>query len=289
MRLPADVEELHLIAEYHTACRALRMMGGGGIVFGIIAIVVGMGFAFTGYPINLVLALIGLCLLAAGIWCLALPGAEGVIVNGLALIFVGLWNIFITVLDLATGATPRIWWAVVGVLLIAAAVKCFQQYARFSAALRHGVSKDELAMMDKLVKTILKANAKEDEDIVTFQVRPFAQHPKAWRGQLGRNGAVFVDKNSKEVLVAPKEEVRIEPHGKVLIGQTLKASVKIRDHKWEALISPTSFDRYRDWKFREDNDQNYRADEADEREPETGIRAQDDREEPPTGIKDGDE
>jgi hypothetical protein len=64
MRLPGDVEELHLIAEYHTARRTLRRMGWGSIVFGIINTGIGMTFAFHLHPVNAVLALIGLLLLA---------------------------------------------------------------------------------------------------------------------------------------------------------------------------------------------------------------------------------
>jgi hypothetical protein len=140
--------------------------------------------------------------------------------------------------------------------------------------------------MDRLVKSILKADSNEDEDIIGFQARTFNQQ-LAWRGRLGRNAALFVEKKTKEVLVAGKEDVNIEPHGKVLIGQTLKAAVRIREHKWEALVSPRSFDRFRDWKFSEDDDEYDRDDEADAREPETGIRVKDGQvDQQPTGIKD---
>jgi hypothetical protein len=287
MQMPDHVEDLHLIAEHHTACRALRRIGWGSIAGGIF--IIGLGIFFTFYLdlINAVLSLIGLFLLASGIWCLALPGAEGVIANGIALMLIGIWNIVVTVLNLVIGGIPSIWAAVLGVVFIGAAVRSFQKYARFSAALRHGASEDELAMMDRLVKTVLKANSKEDEDIIGFQVRGgFAQQQRQWRGLLCRKWAAFVDKASKEVLIAPKDEVSIEPHGKVLLGQTLKAMVRIRDQKWEALVSPTSFDRFRDWKFGEGED--YPEDEvsADQREPETGIQpAADQTVEPPTGIK----
>jgi hypothetical protein len=284
---PDDLEDLHLLAEYHTACRALRRMGWAGVGFGIFNIGLGMVFTFYLHPINAVLVLIGLLLFASGVWCLVLPGAEGVICNGIALIAVGLWNLFVTVINLVAGAGPQIWWAVIGIFLIATGVQCFRKYARFSAALRHGASKEDLARMDRLVKSILKADSNEDEDIIGFSARTFNQQ-LVWRGRLGRNVAMFVEKKTKEVLVAGKEDVSIEPHGKVLIGQTLKAAVRIREHKWEALVSPRSFDRFRDWKFSEDDDEYDRDDEADAREPGTGIRMEDDGAgQPPTGIKDG--
>jgi hypothetical protein len=271
MRLPDNVEELHLIAEYHTACRTLRHMGWGGVVFGIINIALGITFTLTMHPINLILVLIGLFVLAAGIWCLALPGAEGAICNGIALILVGLWNLFVTVLNIAAGANPQVWWAIFGIILIAAGVQCFQKYARFSEALRHGVSREEMTMMDRLVKSILKANAKEDDDIILFQVRAFFGQ-KNWRGQLGQRVAFFVEQMTKEVLVADKDDMRVKPHGKVFLGKSLKASVRINDHKWEAQISQTSYDRYCDWQDRQDEDDR-------DRQPRTGIRPRDDRDE----------
>ena len=134
---------------------------------------------------------------------------------------------------------------------------------------------------------ILKAKAKEDENIVGFQVKTFGQQ-KSWRGRLARGVAIFVDKRTKEVLVAPTEDVRIEPHGKVFLGSSYKAQVQIREHKWEAVVSPQSLDRYRDWKDYEGEGGDYREDLAgpDESEPQTGIRAKDDRDnERETGIK----
>ncbi len=285
MQLPDDVEDLQLVAEYHTARRALRRIGWGGIVFGLLNLCLALFYMSVLGPINAVLALISLALLVSGVCCLVLPGAEGVIGNGVALILTGLWNIFVTIVNIPTRGTPQIWWAMFGVFMIVQGVQSFRKYSRFSAALRHGASKEEMAMMDGLVQSILRASVKENEDIVAFQVSGFGQQ-KQWRGKLEKNVAIFVDKVSKEMMIAPKEEVSIVPYSKVLIGKTLKATVKIAEHKWEALVSPESFDNYRHWKFSEDEDD--RVDEADEdeRKPETGIQAKDEREEePPTGIK----
>ncbi len=274
MQLPDDVAELHLIAEAHIARRELRTMGWGGVVFGVINIGLGIFFTIHLHPINALLALVGLSVLASGLWCLLSPGAEGVIANGITLIGVGLWNLFITVLDLVAGGDLQIFWAIFGIVQIAASIRCFQNYGRFSAALRHRVSRGELAMMDRLVKTVLKANIQKDADIVTFEVRAFTRQ-KIWNGQLGQRIAVFVEKMSKEIVVARKEEVNITPHGKVWLGKSFKASVLIGKHQWEAVIAPTSFDRFRDWKRRGDEAAPCRSAEADEREPETGFRAKD--------------
>ena len=267
-----NVEELRRIAEYHTAVRTLRVLGWNGVVFGIINIYLGMNNALRLHPINAALAMIGVLLLTSGVWCLVLPRAEGIILNGIDLILVGLWNFFVTSLNFMGNGWLQIWWAVFGGIQIAAAVQLFKKYARSSAALRQGASPEERAMMNELVSTILKSNS-GDQQIVTFHVKGFSQL-KIWRGQLGQNAAVFVEKTSREVLVAQKDEVNIERRGKLLLGETLKASIKIRDHKWESLISPAAFNRLVDWKMDEEH-----------LESEPDIKANNVRDESLGGIK----
>jgi len=65
---------------------------------------------------------------------------------------------------------------------------------------------------------------------------------------LGETAAIFVDKNGHDVLVAHKDDVIIKVKGKVLLGKTLKASIRIGDHKFEGTISPESYQSYMDWK-----------------------------------------
>ncbi len=281
--LPTDVNDLQLLAEYHTAHRFLRRTGWGCIVGGILNIGLAVGFSFTFGPINLVLVGSGLFMAGAGLWCLLAPGAEGIILNGAGLVLMGLLNIAISLLNVVVGRVAQGWFVVFGLVLIVLAVQCFKKYPRFSAALRHRECKEDVEAMDRLVKHIRRSNAKVDEDIILITVRTFGQQ-REWRGQLRDNAAVFVEKFTKEVLVALPGELRIEPHGQVPIGRQLKAAVRLKDKKWEALIMPQSFERYRDWKFPEVED-NYRR--PNEREPEPDLRVTDKRDEPPTGIVDG--
>ena len=239
--------DTHRIAEYYTARRALRTLGWGSIIFGAINIYLGVSFGINANLLNIGLALIGVALLVAGVWCLAVPGAGGILANGIALIIVGLWNIFITVAAMGGGRPPHLWWAIFGVFQIAAAMRGFQKYARYSKALSQSVSRDEIVMMNDLVNTILRADVKNDDTIVAFQVRAFSQE-KNWRGQLGRDVAIFVEKLTREVLVGDRSQVVIRAISKTLIGSAYKASVRIGEHEWKALIASTSFDRFNEWK-----------------------------------------
>src|SRR5712691_11000070 len=115
---PADMDELQQIAEYRRARKTLRAAGIGGIIFGVLALAIGVPL-LTINLLNIVLVMIGLLLLVEGIWNVTYPTAEGVIVDGVALILVGVWNIFVTFFNaLAAGGGPgaalHVHWAVIG-------------------------------------------------------------------------------------------------------------------------------------------------------------------------------
>jgi hypothetical protein len=251
-----------LIAEYRTASIHLKRMGWGSLIWGLLNIVLGTIYTVENGPINAILVLIGLLLVASGLWCLVVRSAAGVITNGIALMLIGLWNLVVTVLNLVLGGPPTFWWAAIGVAMIASAVWGFRQYARFSQGLRHGATSGELAMLDAFAKRVLKADGEHDDNIIGFQVTSYGQQAK-WRGRLMRGMAVFVQRVTQELLVASSKDVSINPHGQVLLSSSLKAAITIRDHHWQATMTPRSFDRYRDWKFEEE--------EEDERQSETPI------------------
>src|SRR5260370_32291843 len=129
---PADVDELQQVAEYRRARKTLRAAGIGGIVFGVLALAVGVPLLAVDL-INAVLVMIGLLLLVEGIWNVTYPTAEGVIVDGLSLLVVGVWNIFVTIYNAVAagggpGAALHVQWAVIGGFQI-----CFPRY-RFSSS-----------------------------------------------------------------------------------------------------------------------------------------------------------
>jgi len=53
-----------------------------------------------------------------------------------------------------------------------------------------------------------------------------------------------------DVIVARKEEVHIEVKGKVALGKTRKATIRIREHTLKVLIPPDSLAAIEAWKSR---------------------------------------
>src|SRR5438105_4807269 len=87
-----NLDVLQQVADYRTVRKVLRNSGWLSILFGVLAIVIGV----TGIPINplnTILALIGLFMLTEGVYCLIWPKPIMFIPDGIVFILVALWNI----------------------------------------------------------------------------------------------------------------------------------------------------------------------------------------------------
>lgn len=278
MDLFENVGELRQAAEYRRAVKILRGAGWGAIIFGVLALVIGVPAAVT-HPINFVLVLFGLGLLAEGLWNLLLPTAEGILVDGILLLICALWNLFITILSVAAHDPPSVFWAVLGGFQIAWAVSRFVSYGRFRNALAEKPDAETLERLEDIVKDIKQTKSVDDNEIVGFRSRS-ALKQQDWKGRLGDDAAIFVDKLGYDILVAYKEDVTITVKGKTLLASTLNASIKVGKQRMEATISPESFARYTDWKQAEVPTVELADDEAQE-----GISEKPRRPAPPTDIR----
>jgi hypothetical protein len=244
-----SVDELQEIAENRRARKILRASGIGAILFGVLALAIGIPLLAVDL-LNVVLVGIGVLLLIEGIWNVSLPTAEGIIVDGIALILVGVWNIFIAFLSVLVNNPEPIRWGILGAVQIGYGIYRFTTYPRFYAALRHHPEPEDLKLMDKLVKQIQKTKTKATDDHIAFQTKGFLQQ-QVWKGQLARAAALFVDQTGHEVMVLHEDQFEMTVRGKVLIGKTLKVSVRFKDRVTDGLISPEEYAKYESWKGRE--------------------------------------
>ena len=98
-----DIEELQKVANYRLVRKSFKGAAIGSIIFGLIAI--GMGFGFAGEnPINIVLGVIGILLVVEGAWLIRTSNPKGLIVDGIAICILGTWNIVVTFASAAAGA-----------------------------------------------------------------------------------------------------------------------------------------------------------------------------------------
>jgi hypothetical protein len=242
---PGVFEELQRVANYRHVQKALKASGTGSIVFGVIAMVVGYT-AMQHNPINVILFGIGVLLAAEGLWLVIAPAPIGIIVDGVSLMLVGTWNIWVTVMNMAAGR-PSATWGVIGVFQIIWGIQAFGRYSRFSKMPREQPAPVTLKRIDQIVRDITRAKMAQDPEVIDFQVKPFAG-AQAWKGRLRSNHAVFVGPGGKDIIFARTKEVLFNREGKVLLGKTLKAKFKIAGRSFNGTISPESFARYEEWK-----------------------------------------
>jgi hypothetical protein len=267
-----SIDELHQIAEYRRARKMLRTSGWGAIVFGIINVVIAV-YWLQFSPVNAILLLIALALLGVGIWEVVYPVAVAAIIDGIIVLTLALWNIFVTVINQAAGGPPQFHGIVFMVFMISWGVSRFVMYRRFAEGLQETPEPEAVQRLDKVVAKIKKLKSAEAGDIIGFRIAAkFMKPQQDFKGQLGENAAIFIDKNGHDVLVAHKDDVIIKVQGKVLLGKTLKASIRVAEHKLEGTISPESYQRYVDWKTREGDEVVEAQAMDDESEPEEGFR-----------------
>ncbi len=108
--------------------KGLKTGGIGSIVFGVIAIALGLATAKDS-PVNAGLAVIGIFLLIEGIWLLVSPQPAGLIVDGIALIILGIWNFCVTVANSSRGGSGGSF-AVLGVFQVVWGIQSFRRYGR---------------------------------------------------------------------------------------------------------------------------------------------------------------
>jgi len=250
-----SIEELHQLAEHRRAKRMLRASGWGALAFGGINAVIAI-YWLQFSLINIILLLIAMGMLFVGFWELLLPMAEAFILDGIVAIALGLWNICITIFEAAAGVpVASIQWAIFGGCIIAWGVSRFISYRRLADALRVKPDADAMRRLDDIVEQIKKAISKDDPNVIGFRVAAkFMKPQQDWKGQLAEHAAVFIDKRGHDIMVAHKDDVEIRATGKVLIGKTLKVSIRVAEHTLQGTLSPESFDRFEEWKERDDDE-----------------------------------
>lgn len=129
-----SIDELEHAAEYTRAITILRACGYGSVAFGVINIAIGI-FALSESLLNIGLVLLGVVLLATGLWNALAPSAVGIIGDGISLLLAGLWNLTVTVLEVRSGAEFMPKFALLGILQVCFGVYRFVSFRRIDKAM----------------------------------------------------------------------------------------------------------------------------------------------------------
>ena len=241
-----DVSELRQVARYRALAKLLRLGGIWSIIFGAIALVVGTD-GMQENPINIVLALIGVFMLVEGLWVVRAPTPRGLIAEGLVLLAVGSWNIFITILNATLGAEPSGPWPVLGVFQIIWGIQYAVRYHSYADLPPERPSKESLKTIDELVRMITKAKPTDAEDIIELETASLIARQN-WKAKLMDDAGFFVDTRGRDVFVARKENLELMAGGKTFGQKKVKVSLRIDDRRMRGTIKQELLDRYEAWK-----------------------------------------
>jgi hypothetical protein len=236
-----DAATLQKTADYLLIYKRLRTLGRNSMllgVFNLLASLVPIQDTF----IRAVLAVIGLCLLAEGVWLLVFPSPHGVFLDGLVLLFVGGGELSIALYGFLVNGNPHLMIAFLGLMHLLGAVRWFRSYARFRDAMQDPPPPEDLKALDRLLQVLWRSGEKDPGFV------QFTAPPRIWKGLLSRNLVIFVDNFKQQAIVARREDVDWTVDGTTLLGVKYKATLRVREYQFQALLAPPSYAKLDDWK-----------------------------------------
>jgi hypothetical protein len=233
-------------SNYWFLIKTLRPNGIGGIIFGALAIVGGIA-SIPVNPVNILLVLVGAFLFVSGVFVVAVPKPSGLITEGVAFIIVGVWNIFVTILNIIAADTEAGFPGFFGIVQIALGIHCFVRYRHFASIPMMKPTNEIKKVIKDTYKSIKKESARKNENIIEFKANTFVK-PLSWKASLEEDYAIFIETKGNDIIFAKKPEVQITQTGKVLIGKSAKVEFHLPYRKMTGVISQESLARYEQWK-----------------------------------------
>ncbi|HEX2951360.1 MAG TPA: hypothetical protein VHV83_17585 [Armatimonadota bacterium] len=239
--------DLQQAATYLAMKRTLRGIGIGNIIWGIFLIAFGILYttiikssdvaAMVVIAIN---GLLGLVFIAEGIWLLAAPSANGLLVAAISMFAAGALSI------------PRILLVIILVLYGVSLLKRYKKYGPLMTVTPTPIMAEQAGA---LLSLLLKAKRAHSPNIIEFRGSDaFARH--LWRGLLQDNMVIMIGFESRlfgqsiaDIYFLPPTGLSIVTSKKALIGKLMKGTMAINNEiTLSGTISPECVARYDAWK-----------------------------------------
>ena len=243
------VRQLQRIADFLTLKKKLRRGGIGGVFFGglilitfISQLAADLKFTLT----NVVAIILGGLLFFKGWSLLKNPRPSDLVFEGVLLLGFALFDIIWTARDMPTGmvAVPVL---IFPVAQIVWGIVVIGQYKRFKHASAAGADRELLSELKRVLKKVIKANPKKDNQIIAFSSKGLFFERK-WKGRLlGRYG-IFAAKKGRDTLFVPIAEAMIEPLGKVRPRKNIKVRITLGARRFSARMREQLYQRFVEWK-----------------------------------------
>ena len=243
--LDLQLDELERASNYRILQKNLRPAAIGSMIFGIIAITTGFA-AMDENPVNAILGMIGIILLAEGIWLMVTIKPSGLLLDGIALLLIGFWNIIISMAKLISEGGGTSVFLGLGAMQLYLGGNSFGRYARFSKMTGTKPTEKTIAVIDDLIVELSQTGGSGLNDVIEFRVKN-----SLWKGRLKEDVCIFIDMSQEEVIFPKKSQVNIKPQGEGHPEKEVQATFNIKGRNLVGTISSESYRKYETWKRKE--------------------------------------
>ena len=273
-------EQLKLAAICNNSLNSIRDSAIGSIIFGILAILLGLN-EFN-HPDNIVikffgglLFLLGVFLATEGLIALLKPSPGTYRLQAIGFILVGSWNILIGIMGFMEGSCSGIFFGFLGIYQVVFGVKSFKRAREFEKAIIKLSDKSIIEVAEELRKELPNANPKNNENYIEFTASALV-NTLQWKGKITDDYLVLFSRPGDFLKILSREDINIDKKGKVLIGKALKIEVNIKStgelsdntkrdglvtdlsdskqpapgkvEKYKGTINPEYYQRFENWK-----------------------------------------
>lgn len=231
-----DLRDLQRSANRIMVRNKLKPSGISAIVFGLLALSGAWGATSTR---DIALGLIGLFLVFEGIWLLLWPSAYGVLLNGIGIAAVGVFNISGFLIP-----GSRSSWPILGLLQLRWAYDRFREYKLFRAITAQDPSPEADRFMEALVKDVDSREVESCADTIGLKYKGVD-----YKAILMERSAVLVSTGCRVILVWNRRDLDMVRGENTADGSIQVSGGSLGDST--ATMSQMSFARYAAWKHEE--------------------------------------
>jgi hypothetical protein len=246
----ATLENVHMLrqaAEYRGGRRALVNSGIFDLCMGLLAIAAASflgGFALSTFTVCLLAT--GTIVTGMGIWKILDPSPRGMLVGGVVYIVLSVCIFGLLVLEhrgFDDGGAGNL------IVFVVSGIGSIFYSRRYAAAASLHPSRELVHWLDETARSIRFADPESDRKLVAFT--SIIGFGSKWKARLLDELGIFVGDPGKAghgLLFLTRDEIVIDPCGKCLLSQNLKARITLGTWTGTCAISPASLDRFQFWK-----------------------------------------
>jgi len=252
----SEINELQKTADYYASTKVVRGRWRTSVIIGVLGIISGFFYSLIFSPVNVVLILIGILLVAVGIRARIVSKLNSLLYSGIALLAMGVWNLAVPISNVYVYFTRYVgsempltltWGFVLGFLCLGWAGENLSRYRRYSAVSSYKPSDQMLREVENLVVPVMDANVDLEHDIIEFQkLRGWTA--ANFKAKLSRTSAVVVSKDRSAIFFVHPADFDIVDKGRAGLTKYRKVDVRIRTSKFTCRMTPLSLQRYGLWK-----------------------------------------